>query len=119
MSPIRCRGAAVDLDALGLDARRRGLPRSPLLGDVSHETDFSRFAGALRELGLPRSEFLTALLAFNTGVEAGQLAVIAAATVLIAWRWSPRIWYRRRIVVPASALIAVTALYWTIARFGI
>ena len=77
------------------------------------------FAGALRELGLPRSEFLTALLAFNTGVEAGQLAVIAAATVLIGWRLSPRIWYRQRIVVPASALIAVTALYWTIARLGI
>lgn len=77
------------------------------------------FAGALRELGLPRSEFLTALLAFNVGVEGGQLAVIAAATVLIGWRWSPRIWYRRRIVVPASALIAVTALYWTIARLGI
>ena len=77
------------------------------------------FAGALRELGLPRSEFLTALLAFNVGVEGGQLAVIAAATVLIGWRWSPRIWYRRRIVVPASALIAVTALYWTIERLGI
>ena len=77
------------------------------------------FAGALRELGLPRSEFLTALLAFNTGVEAGQLAVIAAATVLIGWRLSPRIWYRQRIVVPASALIAVTPLYWTIARLGI
>ena len=29
------------------------------------------FAGALQELGLPRSEFLTALLTFNVGVEAG------------------------------------------------
>ena len=34
------------------------------------------FAGALKELGLPRSEFVTALLTFNVGVEAGQLAVI-------------------------------------------
>jgi hydrogenase/urease accessory protein HupE len=37
------------------------------------------FAGALQELGLPRSEFLTALLTFNAGVEAGQLAVIGSA----------------------------------------
>src|SRR5262249_55438805 len=32
------------------------------------------FAGALKELGLPRREFITALIAFNSGVEAGQLA---------------------------------------------
>ena len=29
------------------------------------------FAGALQELGLPRSEFVTALVTFNVGVEAG------------------------------------------------
>ena len=34
------------------------------------------FAGALREVGLPRSEFVTALFTFNLGVEAAQLAVI-------------------------------------------
>src|SRR5207247_6004814 len=43
------------------------------------------FAGALKELGLPRSEFLTALLTFNVGVEAGQLAVIGAAFMLVGW----------------------------------
>ena len=35
------------------------------------------FAGVLRELGLPREEFLTALVTFNLGVEGGQLTVIA------------------------------------------
>jgi len=34
------------------------------------------FAGVLRDLGLPRAQFLTALLTFN-GLEAGQLSVIA------------------------------------------
>ena len=77
------------------------------------------WAGALRELGLPRSEFLTALLTFNLGVEGGQLAVIGAATLLVGWRWSPRAWYRRRIVVPASATIAFTAIYWTVVRLGL
>ena len=60
------------------------------------------FAGALKELGLPRSEFVTALLTFNVGVEAGQLAVIGAAFLLVGWYCADRVWYRRRIVVPAS-----------------
>jgi hypothetical protein len=75
------------------------------------------FAGALRDVGLPRSEFLTALLSFNAGVEAGQLAVIAAAFLLVGWRCSARPWYRRRIVIPASAAIACMAVYWTLERW--
>jgi hydrogenase/urease accessory protein HupE len=74
------------------------------------------FAGALQDVGLPRHEFLTALVTFNAGVEAGQVAVIAAAFALVGWRWGTRSWYRERIVVPASLLIACTALYWTIDR---
>jgi hydrogenase/urease accessory protein HupE len=74
------------------------------------------FAGALKDLGLPRSEFLTALVSFNLGVESGQLAVIAAAFLLVGWHWSQRAWYRRRVVIPASALIACTAVYWTVER---
>ena len=41
------------------------------------------FASALGELGLPRQEFVTALVTFNLGVEIGQLSVIAAAFVLV------------------------------------
>lgn len=76
------------------------------------------FAGALRELGLPRSEFATALLTFNLGVEAGQLAVIGAAFMLVGWPFANRSWYRSRVVVPASSVIACTAVYWTIARLS-
>jgi hydrogenase/urease accessory protein HupE len=74
------------------------------------------FAGALKELGLPRSEFATALLTFNIGVEAGQLAVIGTAFLFIGWHCANRPWYRRRIAIPASTLIACTAVYWTIER---
>jgi hydrogenase/urease accessory protein HupE len=77
------------------------------------------FAGALKELGLPRSEFLTALITFNVGVEAGQLTVIGTAFVLVGSYCSQRAWYRSRIVVPASAAIACTAVYWAIQRFSI
>jgi hypothetical protein len=76
------------------------------------------FAGALKELDLPRSEFVTALLTFNAGVEAGQLAVIAAAFILVGCHCSQRAWYRSRVVVPASAMIACTAVYWTFARLS-
>jgi hypothetical protein len=40
------------------------------------------FAGVLGGLGLPRDEIVPALLGFNLGIEAGQLAVIAAALAL-------------------------------------
>jgi hydrogenase/urease accessory protein HupE len=76
------------------------------------------FAGALQELGLPRSEFVTALLTFNVGVEAGQLAVIGTAFMLVGWYCANRDWYRSRIVVPMSMLIACTAVYWTIERLS-
>ena len=74
------------------------------------------FAGVLKELGLPRSQFLTALVTFNVGVEAGQLAVIAIAFVLVAWWAHVRPWYRNRIVVPASLVIAATGVFWTVQR---
>jgi hydrogenase/urease accessory protein HupE len=76
------------------------------------------FAGALKELGLPRSEFVTALLTFNVGVEAGQLSVIGAAFLLVGWHCAHRDWYRNRVVVPASAAIACTAVYWVIQRLS-
>lgn len=74
------------------------------------------FAGVLKELGLPPSDYLLALLSFNAGVELGQLAVILGAYWL-AGRWfSEKPWYRARIVQPVSALIALVALYWTLER---
>ncbi len=74
------------------------------------------FAGVLQDVGLPRSELVTALLTFNLGVELGQLAVIGAAFVLVGWHAGRHPRYRQRVVIPASACIACMALYWTIAR---
>ncbi|MBI3264184.1 MAG: HupE/UreJ family protein [Acidobacteria bacterium] len=76
------------------------------------------FAGVLRELGLPRSEFLTALLTFNLGVEGGQLTVIGLALLCVVW-YRRRAWYHRRVVMPASVAIAGIGIYWTIVRTGI
>lgn len=74
------------------------------------------FAGVLTELGLPRNEFVTALVAFNVGVELGQLAVITLAFLAVALWFRQRDWYRRRIVVPASLMIALVGAYWTVER---
>ena len=76
------------------------------------------FAGVLQELGLPRSELVTAVVTFNLGVEAGQLAVIGAAFLLVGVWFGHRSWYRRRVVVPGSALIGCVGLYWTVERLA-
>jgi len=73
------------------------------------------FAGVLRELGLPRDEFLTALLTFNVGVELGQLTIIAAA-MLAVLPFMTKGWYRQRVVIPASVLIAAIGVYWFVVR---
>ena len=75
------------------------------------------FAGVLRELGLPRDEFLTALLTFNLGVEGGQLTVIAAA-MLSVLPFVKKGWYRQRVVIPASVLIAAVGIYWIATRLS-
>ncbi|MEO0018262.1 MAG: hypothetical protein RLZZ522_1545 [Verrucomicrobiota bacterium] len=73
------------------------------------------FAGVLMGLGLPRAEFVTALVTFNIGVELGQLAVIVLALVAVGW-WRERPWYRRAVVVPVSGVIAAIGIFWTIQR---
>jgi hydrogenase/urease accessory protein HupE len=74
------------------------------------------FAGVLRDLGLPRADFLTALLTFNLGVEAGQLTVVAMAFAAVSYWRSNSIVYRRMVVQPASIVVACCGLYWTVAR---
>ena len=74
------------------------------------------FASALTELGLPQNKFFTSLISFNAGVELGQLTVILLAWFLVGKWFSEKQWYKKRVVFPVSAVIAVIALYWTIER---
>lgn len=74
------------------------------------------FANALDEIGLPRNAFYTSLISFNVGVELGQIAVIVLAWLLIGKFFSKEIWYRRRIVLPLSATVALVSTYWIIER---
>jgi hypothetical protein len=74
------------------------------------------FAGALGQLGLPPSSYLLSLVMFNLGVELGQLTIILAAWFLVGKWFGTKPYYRRRIVLPLSLIIAGVAMFWTIQR---
>ena len=52
------------------------------------------FAGVLHEVGLVRDDFINGLIAFNVGVELGQLAVIALAFLVTGLWFRKKPWYR-------------------------
>ncbi len=74
------------------------------------------FAGALSAIGLPEGDIVPALLAFNIGVEAGQILVVFAVLGLLA--------AVRRLSQPAlqtgirlaSYAIGITGAYWLLDR---
>jgi len=74
------------------------------------------FASALNEVGLPPNKFYTSILAFNGGVELGQAAIILIIFSTLVFLWGEKPWYRKRLVYPLSAIIALVAGYWTISR---
>ncbi len=74
------------------------------------------FASVLGEFGLPAGQFVAALIGFNVGVEFGQLTVIALAFLAVGYWFGGRTWYRQRIAIPASLLIALVGAYWFVER---
>jgi len=74
------------------------------------------FASALNEIGLPRNKFYTSVFSFNVGVELGQITIIVLVFALLIYRFGKKEWYRKYIVYPLSAIIAIIAAWWTIQR---
>ncbi len=71
------------------------------------------FAGALREIALPRDRLPGALLAFNIGVEVGQLAVLAVVLpLLVVLR--KRAGEERVVRVAAIAIAAIGAVWFVV-----
>jgi hydrogenase/urease accessory protein HupE len=84
------------------------------------------FSGALREVGLPEQDIPLALLFFNVGVEAGQLAFIAVVVVVLSavtrvlrkpghagrGPWQAEAMIR----VPVAYVIGSVAAFWTVQR---
>jgi hypothetical protein len=75
------------------------------------------FASVLREIGLPSEGLVACLLAFNVGVELGQLAVVALVlpALLLVARRAPRA-FRGGVVVGGSLVLAVAGAVWFVAR---
>ncbi|WP_422063066.1 HupE/UreJ family protein [Shimia sp.] len=82
------------------------------------------FAGALREIGLPQQDILAALVAFNLGVEAGQLVFVAVmAGLLFAGRWTIAQMRRDRAMTPVLRTVSgygigAVATFWFAERLA-
>ena len=73
------------------------------------------FASVLHELGLPGGHLLAALVAFNVGVELGQLAIVL--TVLpLAFALQRVRWYSARVLSVGSLAIAAVGGAWLLER---
>lgn len=76
------------------------------------------FANVLAGMNLPATGLVRCLLAFNIGVELGQLAIVAAVFPLVLWLRRSR--HERRAVVTVSVLLALFGAAWFADRaFGL
>jgi hypothetical protein len=73
------------------------------------------FASVLSDMGLPQGARLLSLVAFNLGIETGQLAVVLTVMPIVYALRSGAI-YRRAIMPWGSAVIAAVALVWLVQR---
>lgn len=73
------------------------------------------FASVLVDLGLPQAALVLALLGFNLGVEAGQLAIVAVFLAL-AYPARRSAFYRRVVLTGGSLLVAALAGVWLAER---
>jgi hypothetical protein len=73
------------------------------------------FASVLSDMGLPPGARVVSLVAFNLGVEIGQLAVVLAIMPL-AYAMRASVFYRRTVMQWGSSAIATLALVWFVQR---
>lgn len=74
------------------------------------------FASVLGELGLSEQHTLLSILAFNIGVEAGQIIILLALLPLLFFCRSQR-WYLKYGLKLCSIVIGIIAINWSIQRF--
>jgi hydrogenase/urease accessory protein HupE len=73
------------------------------------------FAGALHEIAISRADLPIALVTFNLGVEAGQLAVLALVLPATTWL-ARRTWFATGGLQLTSIAISAAGLCWFVAR---
>gem|GEM_PF-193662 len=76
------------------------------------------FANVLRDLGLPTTGLVPSLLAFNVGVEIGQLCIVAVFFPITLWIAKKK--FQRQVVFAFSSVILLFGLAWFVERaFGL
>ena len=73
------------------------------------------FASVLSVYGLPKDNFTSLLLAFNVGVELGQITVLILAFIITYIAFNKN-WKRKIVRIPASIAISFVGLFWFIER---
>ncbi len=73
------------------------------------------FASVLSEYGLPKDNFISLLLAFNIGVELGQVFILILAFSLVRLIFRKN-WQNNKIRFTASIVIGLVGLFWFIER---
>jgi hydrogenase/urease accessory protein HupE len=107
---------AASIVVLGIDnlRKREGLPKfRALLVFGCGLLHGMGIAGALVEMGLSDDNRALSLLAFNVGVEAGQLLVVGAGLALLAIAGQRR---RAGLVKYGSAAAAAVGAFWLVQR---
>ncbi len=74
------------------------------------------FAFVLREFGLPAGNLAWSLLAFNIGVEIGQLAIVVPFALPLAWLRKRAAVVTKRIVIGGSLAVVLAGAYWFVDR---
>ena len=74
------------------------------------------FAGVLGDVGLSGEHFVASLVAFNVGVEIGQLTVIAICFLAVGLWFRDKSWYRAAVVIPGSLIVGGIGFYWFLER---
>jgi len=72
------------------------------------------FAGLLQEIQIPTDKFVSSLLAFNLGIEAGQLLIVSLVFPLIYF-FKDKTWYQK-VVKIFAVIIVLFAVFWFFQR---
>ena len=75
------------------------------------------FATALQALDIAPTGFLWTLLAFNIGVEIGQLGFIAGLALVLGWALKQD-WARQRVQIPLASSAVLVSSVWLVQRLG-
>lgn len=74
------------------------------------------FAGALNEIGLPENDIMPALVAFNLGVELGQITVVIIFTGLVTFVNKYLLMNRPLYAHLASSMLCCLGVFWFVSR---